>query len=92
VDEAGNHSADHRCGEGFHDFGALAMAPHDRKETRDDGGDGHDFGTEPKARAVFYGLNEIIVVEGASLLGHALFDHLFEVNNHDNTSLNSGAE
>ena len=49
MDQARNHTADDRCREWFHDFGALSMAPHDWQETGDDGGDSHDLWAQSEA-------------------------------------------
>ena len=62
MEETGDHTSDHWGGEGFHDLGALAVAPHDGKEAGDDGADGHDFRAQAEAGSVFDGLGEVLGV------------------------------
>ena len=55
MDETGEHSSEDRGGNGLHDIGACASAPHDWKQAENDGGHGHDFRAQPLSGPFFYG-------------------------------------
>ena len=47
----GDHAADHRRGDALHDLRSRAVAPHDRKQAREDHRDGHRLGPHAQHRA-----------------------------------------
>ena len=68
VEEAADHAADDRRGQGPHDFRAGAGAPHDRQQAGHGGGDGHDLGPQPQLRALLDRLDQVRVVERRAAL------------------------
>ena len=88
MDEAGKHSANHRGCQWLHHFGPGLRAPHDGDQARDDGGYGHDFGTQPQESSFFYGIQQIIVVKILTTLETFLFQGFLQIGDHHNAGLN----
>ena len=90
--EGADHAADDGSSDGFHHFGAGAGAPHNGEKAGDDGANGHDFGPEPQHGAIEDGGLEVGSIESGSSLGAFFGESFFEVNDHDDTRLDGGAE
>src|SRR6266487_2086572 len=92
VNQTADHAADDGRSQRFHYLRAGARAPHDGQQTRDDGRDRHDLGTEPQPRAVFDRLDQVVAVEVRAALGLLFPEHLIQINDHDDAGLDGGAE
>src|ERR1019366_3849557 len=91
MQQRADHASEYGRRERLHHFGPGARGPHNRYQTRNNGGHGHDFGTQTQQGTFHYRFAQSLYGKHSHSNSFS-FHGLFQVDHHHHAGLHSSAE